>query len=113
MSHKKKVLTGFLILSISTFTYSSCKKHLEEKAELVLLNGTIYTVDELRPQAEALAIEKDRFVFIGDNAGAKKYVDEKTRIIDLKGKTVTPGLIDSHVHPVSYTHLTLPTTPYV
>ncbi|SVB18785.1 uncharacterized protein METZ01_LOCUS171639, partial [marine metagenome] len=42
MSHKKKVLTGFLVLSISAFTYSSCNKHLERKADLVLLNGTIY-----------------------------------------------------------------------
>ena len=98
MSHKKKVLTGFLVLSISAFTYSSCNKHLEKKADLVLLNGTIYTIDENRPEAEALAIERDRFVFVGNNAGAKKYITEKTTVIDLKDKTVTPGLIDSHVH---------------
>lgn len=69
-----------------------------ETADLVFKNGNIYTVDERRPKAEAIAVRADRIVFVGSNSDAQKYVSNATRVIDLRGKTVLPGLTDSHQH---------------
>lgn len=67
-------------------------------ADTVLLDGTIITVDPKDSIAEALAIRGGRIVFVGSTAAARKYVGEGTRVIDLAGRTATPGLIDTHVH---------------
>ena len=67
-------------------------------ADLVLLNGTIITVDPRDTIAEAIAIREGRVVFVGSTTAARKYVTAATRVIDLNGRTATPGLIDTHVH---------------
>jgi predicted amidohydrolase YtcJ len=67
-------------------------------ADLVLKNGIIYTVTERQPRAEAIAIRGDRIVFVGSNADVKKYEGGSTRVIDLAGKTVVPGMTDAHYH---------------
>jgi hypothetical protein len=67
-----------------------------EDADLLLTNGNIYTVSEKEPHAEAVAVRKDRIVFVGSNGDAKKF--HSARTINLAGKTVVPGLTDSHCH---------------
>ncbi len=67
-------------------------------ADIVFKNGNVYTVDAKTPRAEAIAVTKDRIVFVGSNAGAQKFVGSKTRVVDLKGNTVLPGLADAHQH---------------
>src|SRR5438093_1467093 len=67
-------------------------------ADLVLINGNIYTVNEKQPHAEAIAVKADRIVFVGSNAGAKKFQGASTRVIDLHGETVVPGMTDAHYH---------------
>ena len=69
-----------------------------ETAERIFLHGNIYTVNEKQPHAEAIAVSRDRIVFVGSNADTQKLRSDKTRIIDLVGKTVTPGFTDSHCH---------------
>src|SRR5262245_57881436 len=70
-----------------------------EPAELVLKNGNVYTVSDAQPKAEAIAVRYGRIVFVGSNADVKKYEGKKvTRVIDLKGQTVVPGLADAHYH---------------
>jgi predicted amidohydrolase YtcJ len=66
--------------------------------DLIFVNGNIYTVNEHQPRAQAIAIKKDRVVFVGSNGDAKKLANDKTHIVDLAGKTVVPGLTDSHCH---------------
>ena len=51
-----------------------------------------------RPRAQAVAIKADRIVFVGSNAGWQRYVGRNTRVVDLKGKTVVPGMTDAHHH---------------
>ena len=70
-------------------------------ADLVLRNGRIYTLDDARTWAEALAIDEGRIVFVGPEAGADAFVGLETRFVDLEGRMVLPGFHDSHVHPVS------------
>ena len=64
---------------------------------MVFLNGNIYTGAKQQPRAEAIAVARDRIVFVGSTADAKKnFADAK--VIDLQGKTVLPGFTDSHCH---------------
>jgi predicted amidohydrolase YtcJ len=67
-------------------------------ADLVLLNGTIITVDARDSIVEALAVRNGRIAFAGSSSAARAYIGEKTEVIDLAGRTATPGLIDTHVH---------------
>jgi predicted amidohydrolase YtcJ len=69
-----------------------------ETADKIFINGNIYTVNAKQPHAEAIAVKGDRIIFVGANADAEKFRTDKTRIVDLAGKTVTPGLTDSHCH---------------
>jgi predicted amidohydrolase YtcJ len=71
----------------------------ETKADLLLKNGTVYTVDSKRPWAEAIAVASDRILFVGSNDKAASTVGPGTVIIDLQGKMVLPGFVDAHAHP--------------
>jgi predicted amidohydrolase YtcJ len=66
-------------------------------ADLIFKNGNIYTVNEKRPRAEAIATKGDKIIFAGSNADAAKH-EEGARVIDLHGRTVVPGLTDAHYH---------------
>jgi imidazolonepropionase-like amidohydrolase len=70
-----------------------------ESADLVLTGGKIFTVDDDKPWAQAVAIKGEKFVFVGDDAGAAKFISDKTQSIDLGGRLVIPGIVDSHTHP--------------
>jgi predicted amidohydrolase YtcJ len=67
-------------------------------ADIVFKNGNVYTVDTKQPRAQAIAVTKDRIVFVGSNADAQKFVGSKTRVVDLKGATALPGFADAHQH---------------
>ena len=64
--------------------------------DLIFVNGNIYTVNERQPHAEAVAVKNERIAFIGSNDDAKKF--HAAQVVDLHGKTVVPGLTDSHCH---------------
>lgn len=71
--------------------------------ELILHNGRIVTVDETFSIREAVAIEGDRFVAVGTDAEVMALAGEGTRVVDLDGRTVIPGLIDNHNHIIRAT----------
>ena len=71
--------------------------------DLLLLNGTIYTVNEKvdwdkQPQ-QVLAIAGKRIIYVGNDSDALDFIGPKTRIVDLAGKMVLPGFIEAHAHP--------------
>jgi len=68
------------------------------KADIVFRNGVVYTVDQDRSQAEAVAVRGKDILFVGHNDQASKYTGPNTEVIDLSGKIVLPGFIDSHAH---------------
>ncbi len=70
----------------------------QEAADLVLRGGVIHTVDASHRTVEAVAVKGDRIVMVGTNAEVEKMIGPNTRVIALNGKTVVPGLIDSHYH---------------
>ena len=67
--------------------------------ELILFNGTVITIDDRHPRAEAVAIADGRFLAVGSNDKIRALATGATKKIDLGGKTVVPGFIDAHTHP--------------
>ncbi|MBR7147808.1 MAG: amidohydrolase family protein, partial [Firmicutes bacterium] len=69
-------------------------------AERIFINGNIYTVNNEKPYAEAMAVSGQDLIYVGDTAGAMALVGPGTEVVDLEGKTVLPGLIENHIHPI-------------
>jgi hypothetical protein len=69
-------------------------------ADLILLNGNLITLNPQMPRAQALAVRDSKIVAVGTNAEILPLAGETTSRIDLNGKTVTPGFMDSHLHLV-------------
>jgi predicted amidohydrolase YtcJ len=67
-------------------------------ADLVLVNGKIWTVDDRRSEVEAVAVLGSRIAAAGSTEEIRKWIGANTKVIDLQGKRVTPGFNDSHVH---------------
>src|SRR4051812_23679950 len=72
--------------------------HAQAAADLVLTNGTILTIDPADTIAQAIAITGGRIVAVGTSDAIKARIGASTRVVDLHGRTATPGLIDTHVH---------------
>ena len=70
----------------------------ENPADLILLNGQVYTLDERRPTAEAVAIRGEHILAVGASDEIRMLASVDTRVIDLDGAFVSPGFNDSHVH---------------
>jgi predicted amidohydrolase YtcJ len=68
-------------------------------ADLVFVNGAVYTVDAARSRATALAVRKGIILFVGGDRGARAFVGPRTQVIDLQQRTLLPGFQDSHSHP--------------
>ncbi len=69
-------------------------------ADLVVVNADVYTMDGARPRATAFAVKDGLFVAVGDDAAVAAYRVESGRTIDARGRTIIPGLNDSHLHVV-------------
>jgi predicted amidohydrolase YtcJ len=76
-----------------------CCRKTPEPADFVLLNGTVFIADRDSSMASALAVRGNRIAAVcGADREVRKYIGQATRVIDLGGKFVTPGIIDAHVH---------------
>src|SRR4051812_45355805 len=89
----KSLSTYFVLVALAPALLGA-----QAPADLVLTNGRIYTVDNARPMVSALAARAGRIVFIGSGAEATALAGASTRLIDLQGATVVPGIVDSHAH---------------
>nr|WP_316643486.1 amidohydrolase [uncultured Roseateles sp.] len=69
-------------------------------ADVVLKNGYVYTVDATQSVAQAVAVREGRIVYVGQDTGVQAYVGSQTRVIDLGGRMLMPGLVDGHIHPL-------------
>ena len=95
-------LAGFAV-AVTTLTVQARAQRIGGTAEappadLVLTNGRIVTVEDSRPEAEAIAISKDRIQALGSAEEIKKMTGPNTQVIDLQGQLAIPGFIESHGH---------------
>jgi predicted amidohydrolase YtcJ len=90
----------FGIIAIVGIIYMSCNNH--KQADLVIIGGKIATVDDDFSITEAVVVQNAKIVFVGTNEDAIGYIGNKTKVIELNGELVLPGLIDSHGHLTGY-----------
>ncbi|WGG51065.1 amidohydrolase [Rugamonas sp. DEMB1] len=70
-------------------------------ADTVYRNGYVYTVDAQDSVRQALAVRGGRIVYVGDDAGAAAHIGKRSKVVDLGGRMLMPGLVDGHMHPQS------------
>jgi predicted amidohydrolase YtcJ len=100
---KMLVVATALLFGIQSYTLLGqssiqARRGAGDAADLVLLNGTIITVDSADQIAQAVAIQAGQIVAVGSNAEIQHRIGPRTRTVDLQGFTATPGLIDAHLH---------------
>lgn len=83
-------------------TVSTVKGETVTKADLVLKNGNIITLDPVTPPVEVIGIKGDRILFTGKAGDLDSITGPDTKVIDCEGKTVVPGFIDAHCHIFSF-----------
>lgn len=100
-------LTGRILLVLLAIGWSC--SGVEEKADMVILGGRIYTANERKPVVESVAVKGNKILFAGPEKEARRYTTSETRVIDLQGKVMTPGFIEGHAHimGVGYNELEL------
>jgi predicted amidohydrolase YtcJ len=74
------------------------KRPASKPADLLVTNARIYTADDTRPVVEAIAIRDGRVLFAGSKRGATVLAGPATRVLDMGGRTVIPGMTDAHAH---------------
>jgi predicted amidohydrolase YtcJ len=88
----KRIFSAFLVL------LAACNNDSGTKADLVIENANVYTVNTAQPQAEAVAVKDGKIVFVGSTADVQKLKGDKTEIIDAQKKFLMPGFIEGHGH---------------
>jgi predicted amidohydrolase YtcJ len=95
----------FFIIFLVIFAAMCCQpKITKEKADIVLINGNIITLNRDLPRAEAIAIKGNKIFAVGKRAEIESLIGEQTKVVELDGKLVIPGFIDAHVHPFGAGH---------
>jgi predicted amidohydrolase YtcJ len=85
-------------------TYSSIPVNASspvQSADLVFHNGSIYTLDAQSSKVAAIAVKEGIITFVGSNEGVARYISNTTKVVNLNGRTATPGLVDAHMHVLS------------
>ncbi len=91
-----RALSRISLLALAVGTASAQSRVVT--ADLILTNGRIYTVDDTRPVVEAVAVALGKVLFAGNAAGALALKNASTKVVDLGGRTVIPGMVDAHGH---------------
>ncbi|MGN7742273.1 amidohydrolase [Pseudomonas sp. 22526] len=88
------------IPNLLTIAVSFASMEAMAATDLVLFNGQVFTADRAQPKVQALAVADGKVLQVGSDAQIKALIETGTRVIDLGGKTLMPGLIDSHSHAI-------------
>lgn len=95
MTQRFSILCTFVM---TVLFFSSCSDSNKEFATMIIHGGTIYTVDSTQTTVAAVATKNNKILFAGSLVEAEAFKNEQTQLLDLKGKTMTPGLIEGHGH---------------
>ena len=84
-----------LVISFLFLFFISCES---QKADMIIHNGMIYTMNDLNPTAEAVAVSSGKIIALGKYTDLDPLITPRTKIINLRGATMTPGIIEGHGH---------------
>ena len=99
MSWRGNAAVGIAALGIALVAViASALARAQTSADLILVNGTVITVDAADSIAQGVAVSGGKIVAVGGSRDMRALANGRTQVIDLHGRTVTPGLIDTHVH---------------
>lgn len=99
------LLTGLLFMCLSSTAQTDKPTSTKQKnaaasvADYVFRHGAIYTIDSKRPTVDAIAVTGKKISYVGDDKGAEAWIGKKTKVIDLQGRMLLPGFVESHIHP--------------
>src|SRR6266581_2907350 len=91
---------GTVVAIVVAAVVSTAPDARAQTADTLLINGKVLTVDRQFSTREAIAIRDGKIAAVGTTADVRKLAGAQTRVIDLQGRTVIPGLIDSHLHAI-------------
>ena len=97
MENTMKVFKNPIALCVGLF--ASSMTFAADIADVIYKNGAIYTVNDQQKWAQAVAIDDGKFIGVGSNAEVMAFKGANTKVVDLQGKFVMPGLVDEHIHP--------------
>jgi len=92
-------VVGLLVILTASCTSGGDGGVDQELADLILTGATIFTSNPQQAWAESVAVKDGRVIYVGDATGATRFRADHTQVVDLDGRLVIPGLIDSHAHP--------------
>ena len=95
------ILFSVLLVALISPAGSPVNPHQRPAVDLLLLNARVITMDPTKPTAQAITIQGDRIAWVGTTDEARRLFTNPSRVIDLHGATILPGLIDAHVHLLS------------
>jgi predicted amidohydrolase YtcJ len=93
-------ILGAACLSLALALCAIDARAESQPADVVYRNGHIYTADPADSLQQAVAVADGRLIYVGSNTGVSAYIGPKTASVDLHGRTLMPGLIDGHMHPL-------------
>jgi predicted amidohydrolase YtcJ len=99
MKFKFQKITAALIILFFVIIITACSK--VDHADLVIINGTVATMDDTLTSAQAIAVKGDTIYALGSTNEIKRFIGDSTNVIDAKGSFVMPGFIESHAHLLS------------
>ena len=88
----------FASLALALVATTPAAAQTARSADLIVINARIYTVDDSRPVVSAMAVRDGRVAFSGSVREAMSLKGATTRVVDLKGRTIIPGMVDAHAH---------------
>jgi len=101
----KKIIYTFAATVVLLLISFALEPGFTPKGSLYIYNGTVITLEDEQPKANAVFVDKGKIVAVGSDPELRLHLKETTKIIDLKGATLLPGFIDPHTHPVASSFL--------
>jgi hypothetical protein len=101
----KKIIHSFVPIVALLLISFALEPSFTPKGSLYIYNGTVITLEDEQPKANAVFVDKGKIVAVGNDPELRLHLKETTKLIDLKGATLLPGFIDPHTHPVASSFL--------
>src|SRR5262245_28392123 len=100
ISRRKRAMRNHfaLIAALTVVAAAAPAQAQAPAADMILVNGKVITLDDASSIVQAIAIHDGKILAVGSTEEARKRADAHTSIVDLGGRTVVPGLMDSHIH---------------